>query len=115
MEFKRRIGSRGGLDPNPDYVDQLDDYLEQSDRQRANVRMGVLTDGKHWLLRWPHAGPVKTTLPYAFTFDDPDRWFNLFGVAPRPRLRRRPKRDPPPARPSPPTSAPTAASYERDI
>ena len=40
--------------------------------------MGVLTDGKHWLLRWPHAGPVKTTLPYAFTFDDPDRWFNLF-------------------------------------
>ena len=40
--------------------------------------MGVLTDGKHWLLRWPNAGPVKTTLPYAFTFDDPDRWFNLF-------------------------------------
>ena len=77
MEFKRRIGSHGGLDPNPDYVRQLDDYLEQSDR-RGRVRMGVLTDGKHWLLRWPHAGPVKTTLPYAFTFDDPDRWFNLF-------------------------------------
>ena len=77
IEFKRRIGSRGGLEPNPDYVDQLDDYLEQSDR-RGRVRMGVLTDGKHWLLRWPHAGPVKTTLPYAFTFDDPDRWFNLF-------------------------------------
>ena len=77
MEFKRRIGSRGGLDPNPDYVDQLDDYLEQSDRL-GRVRMGVLTDGKHWLLRWPNAGPVKTTLPYAFTFDDPDRWFNLF-------------------------------------
>ena len=77
MEFKRRIGSRGGLEPNPDYVDQLDDYLEQSDR-RGRVRMGVLTDGKHWLLRWPNAGPVKTTLPYAFTFDDPDRWFKLF-------------------------------------
>ena len=77
IEFKRRIGSRGGLEPNPDYVDQLDDYLEQSDR-RGRVRMGVLTDGKHWLLRFPNAGPVKTTLPYAFTFDDPDRWFNLF-------------------------------------
>ena len=77
MEFKRRIGSRGGLDPNPDYVDQLDDYLEQS-HKRGRVRMGVLTDGKHWLLRWPNAGPVKTTLPYAFTFDDPDRWFSLF-------------------------------------
>ena len=77
IEFKRRIGSHGGLEPNPDFVDQLDDYLEQSDR-RGRVRMGVLTDGKHWLLRWPNAGPVKTTLPYAFTFDDPDRWFTLF-------------------------------------
>ena len=37
MEFKRRIGSRGGLDPNPDYVDQLDDYLEQSDRRGASA------------------------------------------------------------------------------
>ena len=77
MEFKRRIGSRGGLEPNPDYVDQLDDYLEQSDRH-GKLRKGVLTDGKHWLLRIPNAGPVKTTLPYAFTFDDPDRWFKLF-------------------------------------
>ena len=77
MEFKRRIGSRGGLDPNPDYVAQLDDYLEQSDRH-GKLRKGVLTDGKHWLLRFPNAGPVKTTLPYAFTFDDPDRWFKLF-------------------------------------
>ena len=77
MEFKRRIGSRGGLDPNPAYVDQLDDYLEQS-HKRGRVRMGVLTDGKHWLLRWPNAGPVKPILPYAFTFDDPDRWFSLY-------------------------------------
>ena len=77
MEFKRRIGSRGGLDPNPDYVDQLDDYLEQS-HKRGRVRMGVLTDGKYWLLRWPNAGPVKPVLPYAFTFDDADNWFSLF-------------------------------------
>ena len=77
IEFKRRIGSTGGFNPNPDYVDQLDDYLEQSHKQ-GRVRMGVLTDGKHWLLRWPNAGPVKPTLPYAFTFDDPDRWIPLF-------------------------------------
>ena len=77
IEFKRRIGSTGGMNPNPDYVDQLDDYLEQSHKQ-GRVRMGVLTDGKHWLLRWPNAGPVKPTLPYAFTFDDPDRWITLF-------------------------------------
>ena len=77
IEFKRRIGSTGNMDPNPDYVDQLDDYLEQSHKQ-GRVRMGVLTDGKHWLLRWPNAGPVKPTLPYAFTFDNADRWIPLF-------------------------------------
>ena len=77
MEFKRRIGSTGGMNPNPDYVDQLDDYLEQS-HKRGRVRMGVLTDGKHWLLRWPNAGPVKPVLPYAFTFDDADNWFSLY-------------------------------------
>ena len=77
IESKRRIGSTGGLDPNPEYVDQLDDYLAQSQKQ-GRVRMGVLTDGRHWLLRWPNAGPVRAAPPYAFTLDDPDRWFNLY-------------------------------------
>ena len=113
IEFKRRIGSTGGMNPNPDYVRQLDDYLEQS-HKRGRVRMGVLTDGKYWLLRWPNAGPVKTTLPYAFTFDDPDRWISLFewlrdnaltaeeGIAP--------DRVSIPAR-----FGPQSPSYERDI
>ena len=39
--------------------------------------MGILTDGKRWLLRWPNAGPVRTTLPYAFTLEEPDRWLAL--------------------------------------
>ena len=39
--------------------------------------MGILTDGKHWLLRWPNAGPVKATPPYAYTLDSPDRWITL--------------------------------------
>ena len=30
IEFKRRIGTAGGFNPNPEYVQQLDDYLEQS-------------------------------------------------------------------------------------
>ena len=76
IESKRRIGSTGGLDPNPEYVEQLDDYLAQSQRQ-GRVRMGILTDGRHWLLRWPNAGPVRAAPPYAFTLDDPDRWFTL--------------------------------------
>ena len=40
--------------------------------------MGILTDGKHWLLRWPNAGPVKATPPYAFSLEDPDRWITLY-------------------------------------
>ena len=40
--------------------------------------MGVLTDGKHWLLRWPGAGEVKTTYPYAFTLENPDGWLPLY-------------------------------------
>ena len=28
IEFKRRIGTAGGFNPNPEYVQQLDDYLE---------------------------------------------------------------------------------------
>ena len=30
IEFKRRVGTAGGFNPNPEYVGQLDDYLEQS-------------------------------------------------------------------------------------
>ena len=40
--------------------------------------MGILTGGRHWLLRWPNAGPVKAVPPYAFTLEDPDRWITLF-------------------------------------
>ena len=77
IEFKRRIGTAGGFNPNAEYVQQLDDYLEQSEKQ-GRLRMGILTDGKRWLLRWPNAGPVKTALPYAFTLEDADRWITLF-------------------------------------
>ena len=55
MEFKRRIGTAGGFNPNPEYVGQLDDYLEQSQAQ-GRIRMGILTDGRRWLLR---CGPTQ--------------------------------------------------------
>ena len=75
--LKRRIGTAGGFNPNPEYVQQLDDYLEQSEKQ-GRLRMGILTDGRRWLLRWPNAGSVRTALPYAFTLEDADRWITLF-------------------------------------
>ena len=77
IEFKRRIGTAGGFNPDPENVRQLDDHLAQSASQ-GRVRMGILTDGKRWLLRWPNAGPVRTTLPYAFTLEGPDHWIALY-------------------------------------
>ena len=77
IEFKRRIGTASGGAPNPQYVDQLDDYLAQSAKQ-GRVRMGVLTDGKRWLLRWPGAGEVQLARPYAFTLEEPNHWIALY-------------------------------------
>ena len=77
IEFKRRIGTASGGTPNPQYVEQLDDYLAQSAKQ-GKVRMGVLTDGKRWLLRWPGAGEARLTRPYAFTLEEPDNWIGLY-------------------------------------
>ena len=78
IEFKRRIGTVAGGEPDPENVRQLDDYLARSADQ-GRVRMGILTDGKCWLLRWPGAGQVRLTRPYAFTLEDLDGWFPLYG------------------------------------
>ena len=56
IEFKRRFGTTTGGEPNPENVRQLDDYLAQS-QEKGRVRMGILTDGRRWLLRWP--GPSR--------------------------------------------------------
>ena len=77
IEFKRRIGTSKGGEPDPENVRQLDDYLAQSASQ-GRVRMGILTDGKRWILRWPGAGVVGLTRPYSFILEDPDGWFLLY-------------------------------------
>ena len=75
IELKRRIGT--GINPNPEYVQQLDDYLAQSAKQ-GRERMGILTDGKYWLTRWPNAGPVKLVPPNAFTLESQNGWIPLY-------------------------------------
>ena len=73
IEVKRRIGARAGFSPDARYVEQIDDYLDQSERAGKRSRMGILTDGKYWLLRWPGCrGDVKTAPPYGFTLDARD-------------------------------------------
>ena len=76
IEVKRRISTTRGVVANDEYVRQIDDYLRDSEAQ-GRVRMGVLTDGKHWLLRWPNAGAPKNVRPYAYTLNDADRWGGL--------------------------------------
>ena len=79
IEVKRRIGTAGGgFNPDPRHVAQLDNYLAQSEAAGQRARMGLLTDGKYWLLRWPGAGPVRTVKPYAFTLDNAARWPLLY-------------------------------------
>ncbi len=77
IEFKRRIGPAGGFPPNWEYVEQLDDYLAQALGQ-GRMCMGILADGKHWLLRSHNATSVKTTPSDAFTLEDPNRWTLLY-------------------------------------
>ena len=77
IEVKRRIGVGGYGEPNPEYVKQLDDYLAQSQEQ-GRVRMGILTDGRYWLLRWPGAGEVNTAPPSGFTLEDANGWLPLY-------------------------------------
>ena len=78
VEMKRRIGTMAGFEPNPEYVRQLDDYLLESERAGKGVRMGILTDGRRWLLRWPGAGAARTVYPYAFTLENEEGWLPLF-------------------------------------
>ena len=79
IEVKRRVsGMQSGFNPDPEYVKQLDDYLALSASEGKGVRTGILTDGKHWLLRWHGAGAVNTNPPYGFTLQDADGWLPLY-------------------------------------
>ena len=77
VEFKRRVGTSASGEPDQENVRQLDNYLSQSASQ-GRVRMGILTDGRRWVLRWPGADEVRSTRPYSFTLDDLDSWFPLY-------------------------------------
>ena len=76
IEVKKRIGN--GISPNPKWVDQLDGYL----RERVNAgeceRLGVLTDGRYWILRQSGIEEVRTTSPYGFEISDAAVAYRLF-------------------------------------
>ena len=76
IEVKTRIGN--GIVPHGRHVGQLDSYLKAAMDASKGVRIGILTDGKHWILRWPNAVMINTSPPYAFTLTDADRWYALY-------------------------------------
>ena len=79
IEVKRRVsGMQSGFNPDPDYVRQIDEYLALSAMEGKGIRTGILTDGRHWLLRWHGAGAVNTAQPYGFTLQDADEWLPLY-------------------------------------
>ena len=64
IEVKKRIGI--GLQPNSDHVAQLDRYLSRARQSNDPERLGILTDGKYWVLRLPGIEEVRTHYPYGF-------------------------------------------------
>ena len=79
IEVKKRIGPDRGFSPDPKNVKQLDDYLEASQLEgKGRMRMGVLTDGKYWMLRWPGAGVPKTGRPHGFVLESGEKGFLLY-------------------------------------
>lgn len=79
IEVKRRIGSTGTIKPDAHNVDQLDGYLREAREAGKPERLGILTDGRHWVLRLPGIEEVQTVPPYAFTFTNATSWDRLRG------------------------------------
>ena len=78
FEFKRRIGAKPGLQPDPDYVDQLDRYLASARDNAFPQRVGILTDGRNWIARWPDMAGLRTDAQYAHELRSADGWLELY-------------------------------------
>ncbi len=65
IEVKRRIGA--GLDADRKHIAQLDGYLERARARGQPERLGILADGKHWVLRIRGDGELRTDASRAFT------------------------------------------------
>ncbi len=77
IEVKRRIGRTRTIQPDPEHVEQLDGYLAEARERGDPERLGILTDGRHWVLRLPGIEKVETSPPYAFTLANAASWRRL--------------------------------------
>ncbi len=75
IEVKKSIWSaRSSSVPHAPYVEQIDGYIAQS----PHVSLGILTDGRHWLLRTYGMLSVPTSLPWMFKLRDADDGLKLY-------------------------------------
>ena len=77
IEVKRRIGRSRTIEPDSENVAQLDGYLDDARARGEPERLGILTDGRHWVLRPPGIEEVRTVPPYAFTLARAASWERL--------------------------------------
>ena len=76
IEVKRRIGN--GINPDQRWVDQIDGYLRERVKAGERERLGILTDGRYWILRQSGIEEVRTTSPYGFEISDADVAYRLY-------------------------------------
>ncbi len=76
IETKRRIGT--GIEPDQDHISQLDRYIDEAKAAGKPDRLGVLTDGKYWVLRLPNIKKTRLTEPYVFTLRSKDDGYRLY-------------------------------------
>ena len=67
FEFKRNLYS--GAQIAPEHIRQLDDYLTDALTAGRGIRVGVLTDGRRWLLRRVGDGQVDAVSPPMWTLE----------------------------------------------
>ena len=75
FEFKRDLFGAGGIDK---HIEQLDDYLTEALKAGRGIRVGVLTDGKRWLLRHIGDGSVETFSPPMFELETSEGGLRLY-------------------------------------
>ena len=76
FEFKRNLYS--GAQIAPEYIRQLDDYLTDALTAGRGIRVGVLTDGKRWLLRRIGDGQVDAVSPPMWTLEAAEAGLRLY-------------------------------------
>ena len=76
FEFKRNLYSGPSIDP--EHINQLDNYLTDALTAGRGIRVGVLTDGRRWLLRRTGDGRVDAISPPMWTLEAADAGLRLY-------------------------------------